>query len=110
MKTGLILLIAIASEVIATTALKFSNGFTQWIPSVVVVVGYAIAFYLLSLSLRTISIGTAYAVWSGVGIVLTVAAGYFIWREPLDAARILGTLMIVGGILVINLFSKAAIH
>ncbi|MBE3557786.1 MAG: multidrug efflux SMR transporter [Ktedonobacteraceae bacterium] len=110
MQTAVFLFAAILSEVIATTALKFSAGFTRLLPSIIVVVGYSVAFYLLSLSLRTISIGVAYAIWSGVGIVLTVIAGVFIWREQLDAARIIGILLIIGGVLVIDLFSKTALH
>jgi small multidrug resistance pump len=110
MSTIILLFGAILSEVIATTALKFSEGFTRLIPSVIVVVGYSAAFYLLSLSLRTISIGVAYAIWSGVGIVLTVVAGLFIWHERLDAARIIGIALIIGGVLIINLFSKTAMH
>jgi small multidrug resistance pump len=106
MKTATILFFAILSEVIATTALKLSNGFTRLIPSVIVVVGYGVSFYLLSISLKVIPIGLAYAIWSGVGIVLTVIAGILIWRETLDWARVIGIIFIIFGILVINLFSK----
>jgi small multidrug resistance pump len=110
MKTATILFFAILSEVIATTALKLSNGFTRLIPSVIVVVGYGVSFYLLSISLKVIPIGLAYAIWSGVGIVLTVIAGILIWRETLDWARVIGIIFIIFGILVINLFSKATAH
>jgi small multidrug resistance pump len=110
MKTALILFLAILSEVIATTALKLSDGFTKILPSVVVVVGYGVSFYLLSISLKVIPIGLAYAIWSGVGIVLTVIAGILIWRETLDWARIIGIIFIILGILVINLFSKVKAH
>jgi small multidrug resistance pump len=109
MKTALILFLAILSEVIATTFLKLSDGFTKLVPSVIVVIGYGASFYLLSISLKVIPIGLAYAIWSGVGIVLTVVAGMIIWRESLDWARVVGILFILLGILVINLFSKIAV-
>ena len=108
MKTAIIFFFAVLSEVTATTALKFSEGFTRLVPSIVVVVGYGLSFYLLSLSLKVIPIGVAYALWSGIGIVLTVLAGLFLWRETLDWARVTGIILIIGGILIINLFSKVA--
>lgn len=110
MKTALILFLAILSEVIGTTALKLSDGFTKLVPGVIVVLGYGASFYLLSISLKVIPIGLAYAIWSGVGIVLTVIAGMIIWRESLDWARVTGTLLIILGILIINLFSKVTAH
>lgn len=110
MKTALIFFFAVVSEVTATTALKFSEGFTKLIPSVVVVAGYALSFYLLSLSLKVIPIGTAYALWSGIGIILTVIVGAILWREQMDWARGIGIALIMAGILIINLFSKTASH
>jgi small multidrug resistance pump len=110
MKTAIIFFFAVLSEVTATTALKFSEGFTRLIPSLVVVLGYGLSFYLLSLSLRVMPIGIAYALWSGIGIVLTVIAGMILWREPLDWARVIGIVLIIGGILIINLFSKVTAH
>jgi len=110
MKIAILFFFAVLSEVTATTALKFSEGFTKLIPSVVVVVGYGLSFYLLSLSLKVIPLGTAYALWSGIGIVLTVIAGMLIWRESMDWARGIGIFLIMAGILVINLFSKSAAH
>jgi small multidrug resistance pump len=106
MKIALILFFAILSEVIATTALKLSDGFTRLVPSLIVMAGYGISFYLLSISLKVIPIGLAYAIWSGVGIVLTVIAGMILWKESLDWARLTGILLILLGILIINLFSK----
>lgn len=110
MKTAVIFFFAVLSEVIATSALKFSQGFTKLIPSVVVVVGYGLSFYLLALTLKVMPIGTVYALWSGIGIVLTVIAGIFFWHETLDWARGIGILLIILGILVINLFSKSVAH
>src|SRR5688572_25891642 len=110
MKTALILFFAIISEVIATTALKLSDGFTKIGPSVIVVIGYGASFYSLSISLDVIPIGLAYAIWSGVGIVLTVIAGILICRETLDWARIIGIIFNILGILIINLFSKITAH
>ena len=110
MKTAIIFFLAVLSEVTATTALKFSEGFTRLGPSIVVVLGYGVSFYLLSLSLKVIPIGVAYALWSGIGIVLTVIAGMILWREPLDWARVVGIALIIGGILVINMFSKVSAH
>lgn len=110
MKMALIFFFAVVSEVTATTALKFSEGFTKLVPSLVVVAGYGLSFYLLSLSLKVIPIGTAYALWSGIGIVLTVIVGMVLWREQMDWARGIGIALIIGGILIINLFSKATAH
>jgi small multidrug resistance pump len=110
MKSAIFLFLAILSEVIATTALKLSDGFTKPVPGIIVVVGYGAAFYLLALCLRTIPVGVAYAIWSGVGIVLVAAAGVVIWREPVDAPRVIGTLLIISGIVIMNLFSKASTH
>jgi len=110
MKTALIFFFAVLSEVIATTSLKFSEGFTKLVPSLTVVVGYGLSFYLLSLSLKVMPVGIAYALWSGIGIILTVIAGRMIWQETLDWARVIGIGLILIGILVINLFSKATAH
>lgn len=110
MKTGVILFFAVLSEVIATTSLKFSDGFTKIIPSILVVIGYGLSFYLLSITLKVMPIGVAYAFWSGIGIVLTVIAGKVIWNESLDLARVTGIVLIILGVLVINLFSKATMH
>lgn len=110
MKTAAILFLAVLSEVTATTALKFSEGFTKLFPSIVVVLGYGLSFYLLSITLKVMPIGIAYALWSGIGIILTVIAGKVIWNESLDWARITGIVLIIAGILIINLFSKASAH
>ena len=101
------LAMAILAEVVATSALKASEEFSRLWPSVVVCVGYAIAFYALSLSLRTISVGVAYAIWSGLGIVLITLAGWVFYRQSIDVAGGIGMAMIVGGVAVIQLFSNA---
>ncbi|MFN8435282.1 MAG: multidrug efflux SMR transporter [Anaerolineales bacterium] len=110
MKTFIILFFAILSEVIATSSLKFSEGFTKPIPSVIVAVGYGLSFYLLSIALKSMPIGVAYAIWSGVGLILTVIAGIILWKETLDWVRVLGIVLILAGIVLINVFSKATVH
>lgn len=110
MKAYLTLAIAIVAEVIATSALKSSNGFSRLLPSVIVVVGYAVAFYCLSLTLKTLPVGIAYAIWSGVGIVLISAYAWLAYGQKLDAPAIIGIALIMVGVLVINLWSKAAPH
>jgi len=110
MNNWICLAIAILSETVATTALKASAGFTRPLPAVVVVLGYGLAFYCLSLTLRTIPLGVAYAVWSGVGIVLITAAGRLLYGQKLDGAALAGIGLIVAGVLVMNLFSKTAGH
>ena len=107
MKNFAILFFAILSEVIATASLKFSEGFTKLVPSIVVVIGYGLSFYLLSLSLKVFPIGVTYAIWSGVGLILTVIAGVLLWRETLDWARVIGILLIIAGIFLINVVSKS---
>ena len=106
----LYLTIAIVSEVIATSALKATEGFTRWIPSLIVVVGYASAFFFLSLTLRTLPLGVAYAVWSGVGVVLVTVVGWAVYHQSLDLAAGIGIGLIVAGVVVLNLFSKVAVH
>ncbi|GLQ15770.1 DMT family transporter [Maritalea porphyrae] len=106
-KAYLYLLIAIVGEVIATSALKAADGFSQTIPSILVVVGYGVAFYYLSLTLKTIPLGITYAVWSGVGIFAVSIVGWVYYRQPLDIAAIAGMAMILGGVLVIHLFSNS---
>jgi small multidrug resistance pump len=104
------LAIAIVAEVIATTSLKASDGFTRPLPSTLVVLGYGIAFYMLSLTLRTIPMGVVYAIWSGAGIVLITLAGFFLYRQRLDLPALVGIGLIVAGVLVMQLFSKTTGH
>ena len=110
MSPYLYLLAAIVAEVIATSALKASEGFSKLVPSLVVVAGYAVAFYLLSLTLRSIPVGIAYAVWSGLGVVLIALVGWLVFGQRLDAPALAGMALIVAGVLVMNLFSKASAH
>ena len=104
------LLVAIAFEVIATSALKETDGFTRLWPSVVTLAGYGFAFYVLSLTLRTMPVGIVYAVWSGAGIVLIAAIGWIYYRQALDAPGLIGLALILAGVLVVNLFSKTVGH
>ena len=110
MSNWVYLAVAILAEVIATSALKASEGFSRLVPSLVVVAGYGIAFFCLSLTLRTIPVGIVYAIWSGVGIVLIALAGYFVFGQVLDAPALIGMGLIVAGVLVINLFSRSAVQ
>ena len=101
---------AILAEVVATAALKLSDGFSKLWPSLVVVIGYGIAFFLLSLTLRMVPIGIAYAIWSGVGLVLITVADFFLFDQRLDLAALVGMSLIVCGVAVINLFSRSITH
>lgn len=106
----LYLAIAILAEVVATSALKATGGFTRPLPSLLVVVGYGVAFYFLSLVLRTLPIGVAYAIWSGVGVALIALFGWLFYRQALDLGAIVGIALIVAGVVVIQLFSRSAAH
>ena len=110
MKSWIYLTFAILAEVVGTSCLKASQGFTKPIPSLVVVAGYGLAFYLLSLTLETIPVGVGYAVWSGVGLVLITLVGWLLYGQTLDAPAFLGMGCIIVGVLILNLFSKAAVH
>lgn len=104
------LVIAIIAEVIATSALRASNSFTRAVPSAIVVAGYALAFYGLSLTLRSIPVGIVYAVWSGVGIVLITLVAMALYRQVPDLPAVLGLGLIVAGVVVLNVFSKMDAH
>ena len=103
----LYLAIAILAEVIATSSLKATNGFTRWMPSLIVALGYGVAFYFLSLTLRTMSVGIAYAIWCGAGIVLVTLISWLVLGQKLDAPAIGGMALIIAGVVVINTFSKS---
>lgn len=104
------LIIAVAAETIGTTALQASSQFTRLWPSVLVVVAYAVAFYFLGAALKYIPVGIAYAIWSGLGIVLIAVIGFAVFGQGLDLPALIGLAMIIGGIVVIQLFSGSATH
>jgi len=101
--------LAIFSEVVATASLKSTEGFTRLVPSIVVLVGYSAAFYFLSLTLDTIPIGVAYAVWSGVGVATITLVSFVVYDQKIDAAGLLGIGLIVAGVVVLRLFSEASV-
>jgi small multidrug resistance pump len=105
-----LLAIAIVAEVLATSALRASDGFTQWLPAVFVVLGYGVSFYMLSLTLKSIPVGIVYAIWSGVGIVLITLVALVIYRQVPDLPAVAGLGLIVAGVVVLNLFSKMQTH
>ena len=102
--------IAILAEVAATSALKAAEGFTRPGPSLIVVGGYVVAFYFLSLTLRTIPVGIAYAIWSGIGIFLIALIGWLLYGQALDAPAMLGLALIITGVILVNWFSKSVVH
>jgi small multidrug resistance pump len=110
MNKWILLGFAIASEVIATSSLKSTEGFTKLWPSVIVLLGYSAAFYFLSLTLDTIPIGVAYAVWSGVGVAGIAIVSVFFFDQRLDAGAIVGIALIVAGVVVLRLFSDASVE
>ena len=104
------LFLAIMSEVIATASLKSTEGFTKPIPSIIVLVGYCAAFYFLSLTLDTISIGVAYAIWSGVGVATITVVSFFLYDQKIDLAGILGIGLIIAGVIVLRIFSESTVE
>jgi small multidrug resistance pump len=106
----LYLAIAIVAEVVGTSALKASAGFTKPIPTIGVVMGYGVAFYFLSLVLKTIPVGIAYAIWSGLGIVLITAVGFIAFNQKIDTPAIIGMTLIISGVIVMNVFSNSVVH
>ncbi len=110
MNAYLALGIAIVAEVMATTALKASDSFTRLLPSALAMAGYAIAFYFLTITLRTLPTGVAYAIWSGLGIVLITIASYVVYRQTIDLPGLLGMGLIIAGVVVLNVFSKSSVH
>jgi small multidrug resistance pump len=109
-KSWLFLGIAIVAEVVATSGLKASEGFTKLWPSLLVIAGYAVAFYFLSITLKEIPVGVAYAIWAGMGVVLVTLIGWLIYGQSLDAASVIGMALIISGVVVINVFSKSVAH
>jgi len=109
-KAYLFLVVAILFETVGTTALQASHQFSRLAPSILVVIAYSAAFYCLAFALRFMPVGIAYAIWSGLGIVFIAAIGYLLFGQKLDWPALLGIAMILGGILVIHLFSNSATH
>lgn len=101
---------AIVAEVVATTALKASDSFTRLLPSMAAVACYAVSFYLLTITLRTVPTGIAYAIWSGLGIVLITAISFLVFQQTIDLPGLLGMGLIIAGVVVINVFSRSAGH
>ena len=110
MQHWIFLSIAIVSEVIATSCLKAAEGFTRLWPSLMVVVGYLLAFYFLSLTLKTIPVGVAYAIWSGIGVLLIALSGWLFLGQSLDIPAVIGLSLIVVGVVIINVFSRTVSH
>jgi small multidrug resistance pump len=110
MKTYLFLLLAVVAEVVATSALKASENFSRLIPSILVVAGYGTAFTLLSLTLKTLPLGVAYAIWSGVGTALVAVVGWLVYKQYLDLPAIAGIALIIAGTIVLNLCSNVSGH
>jgi small multidrug resistance pump len=104
------LIITIIAEVVATSALKSTDEFTRLIPSLIVIIGYAVAFYFFTLALRTLPVGVAYALWAGLGIVLVALVTAIFYRQIPDTPAVLGITLIVSGVVVIQLFSETASH
>ena len=104
------LTLAIVSEVIATSSLKTVDGFTNWVPSLVVIIGYVLSFYFLSLSLNSIPLGVAYAIWSGVGIALVSLIGWVFYHQSLNLSGFIGITFIISGVLILILYSKVVTH
>jgi len=102
--------VAIVAEVVATSALNSSRQFTKLVPSLISIVGYAVAFYFLSHVLKTIPVGVAYAIWAGLGIVLIAIVGALLFEQLPDAPAIIGMALIVAGVVIINVFSKTISH
>lgn len=110
MNSWLLLVFAIILETIATVSLKSTEGFTKIIPTTITILGYLGAFFLLSKVLESIPIGVAYAIWSGVGIILASLISWYLYNQRLDLPAVIGMLLIVLGVLVINLFSNSVTH
>jgi small multidrug resistance pump len=106
----LALAIAIAAEVIATSAMKASNEFTHLVPTLIAIAGYCTAFYFMTISMRVLPIGIMYAIWSGMGIVLISIVGWLVYKQNLDMPAIIGMVLIIAGAVIINVFSKSVVH
>ncbi|WP_052594207.1 multidrug efflux SMR transporter [Aureispira sp. CCB-QB1] len=108
--TYVYLALAIVCEVVGTSCLKASNEFKEWLPTLGVILGYIGSMYFMTLSLRKLTLGTVYATWSGLGIVLVALFGFIFYKEKLDTAAIIGMSLIIAGVLIMNLVSKTNVH
>lgn len=110
MNHWLALAIAIIAEVVATSTLKMTAEFTKLVPSLIVIFGYAVAFYCMTLSLRVLPVGIMYAIWAGLGIVLVAVIGWVVYKQVLDFPAVLGLTLIIAGVIIINVFSTSVNH
>ncbi len=111
MNMGFIYLaLAITAEVFATSFMKATDGFSKWQPTALVLLGYSCSFYLLSLVVKTVPIGIAYAIWAGAGIVLITLIGLFYYGQKLDLPATIGIILIMAGVMIIQMFSKVQMH
>ena len=110
LKVYAILMVSIIAETTATTMMKASHGFTKLVPSIIVIIGYAISFYGLSQVVKSMNIGIAYAIWAGAGIFLVSALSFFIYKQKFDFPALIGLGCIALGIIIIQLFSKSITH
>jgi len=106
----LFLTLAIVFEVIGSSFMKVSDGFSKWLPSSIVIIAYIICFYFFSLALKTIPLSIAYALWGALGIVLTAGISVVVFKEKLDIPALIGMVLIIAGVLVMNLLSKTTTH
>lgn len=109
-KAQIFLLLAVAAETVGTTALQASHQFTRLVPSVIVVIGYAVSFYLLAYTLKFMPVGVVYAIWSGLGIAFIALIGLVVFGQRLDLPALFGIGLILAGIVVIQLYSSTAAH
>lgn len=110
MNAWILLAISICCEVVGTTSLKYSDGFSKPLPTIIALCCFGFAFYLISIVFKTLPVGLVYAIWSGVGIVITAVVAFFAFGQKPDLAGFIGMAMIIGGVLVINLFSSNSAH
>ena len=110
MQPWFLLILAVVSEVVGTSALKASDGFTKIAPSLLVVASFGAAFYFLAIVLKSIPVGVAYAIWSGLGIVFISLIGFFVFKQKLDFPALLGIALILAGVVIMNVFSKNVVH
>lgn len=107
MNPWILLMLAIVSEIIGTISLKASDGFTRLVPSILVVIGYGIAVYLMSTSLKELPLGITYAIWAGLGTAGVAVASAVLWRETFDLPRLFGIMLIIIGVVILNMYTQS---